>query len=179
MMSPQVFIVTAEAGGKPYRVSLETDGGAGWSAVVEQGSRRWTFSLARGPSPGLAWCGDRPLRWHWDARAGRLVLDGVEHRLVVETEAEYRVAARPAAGPSRRVEDVRAPMPGLVVAVEVTEGQPVEAGQGLIVIEAMKMENEITAPAAGIVRALAVAPGEAVERGAPLCRLEPPDETRA
>lgn len=174
MMSPQVFIVTAEAGGKPYRVSLETDGGAGWSAVVERGSRRWTFSLARGPSPGLAWCGDRPLRWHWDARAGRLVLDGVEHRLVVETEAEHQVAARPAAGPSRRIEDVRAPMPGLVVAVEVTEGQPVEAGQGLVVIEAMKMENELRAPAAATVRAVHVAAGSAVEKGAVLVDFDPP-----
>ncbi|MGH7563585.1 MAG: acetyl-CoA carboxylase biotin carboxyl carrier protein subunit, partial [Gemmatimonadota bacterium] len=69
--------------------------------------------------------------------------------------------------------EVRAPMPGLVVAVEVEEGARDEAGEGVVVIEAMKMENEIVAPASGIVRGVAVAAGDAVERNALVCRIEP------
>jgi pyruvate carboxylase subunit B len=63
---------------------------------------------------------------------------------------------------------VRAPMPGLVVRLEVTAGQRVEVGAGLVVVEAMKMENEVRAPRAGVVETVHVAVGQAVEKGAPL-----------
>ena len=56
--------------------------------------------------------------------------------------------------------------------VLVSEGDAVEAGQGVIVIEAMKMENEIAAPKAGSVSSIAVEPGQAVEGGAELLRIE-------
>ncbi len=59
---------------------------------------------------------------------------------------------------------VRAPMPGLVVKVEVEEGSTVEVGQGLVIVEAMKMENELRAEAAGVVAKVHVSPGEAVEK---------------
>ncbi len=60
---------------------------------------------------------------------------------------------------------LRAPMPGLVVRVLVEPGHEVEAGAGLVVLEAMKMENELKAPAAGTVGAVRTQPGEAVEKG--------------
>jgi biotin carboxyl carrier protein len=63
---------------------------------------------------------------------------------------------------------VRAPMPGLVVRLEVAAGQRVEVGAGLVVVEAMKMENEVRAPRAGVVETVHVAVGQAVEKGAPL-----------
>jgi pyruvate carboxylase subunit B len=63
-------------------------------------------------------------------------------------------------------------MPGLVVRVNVQPGDEVQAGQGLVVMEAMKMENELRAPAAGRVRAILAAPGTAVEKGAVLIELE-------
>ncbi len=66
---------------------------------------------------------------------------------------------------------IRAPMPGLVLRVEVAEGQRVEPGMGVVVLEAMKMENEITAPGAGVVRAVRVVAGEAVEKGAVLVEV--------
>jgi pyruvate carboxylase subunit B len=66
---------------------------------------------------------------------------------------------------------VRAPMPGLVLRVRVEEGQAVSSGAGLVVLEAMKMENEIRAPAGGVVRRVLVVPGAAVEKGAPLIEL--------
>jgi acetyl/propionyl-CoA carboxylase alpha subunit len=65
-----------------------------------------------------------------------------------------------------------APMPGLIVRVNVSVGDRVEAGQGLVVMEAMKMENELRAIAPGTVRSVEVAPGTAVEKGALLVALE-------
>jgi pyruvate carboxylase subunit B len=67
---------------------------------------------------------------------------------------------------------ILAPMPGLIVRVSVKAGDKVEAGQGIVVMEAMKMENELRATAAGIVRSVEVSPGTAVEKGALLVALE-------
>ncbi len=67
---------------------------------------------------------------------------------------------------------VKAPMPGLVVRVEVKDGDLVEKGQGVVVVEAMKMENEIKAPASGIVKTVKVTPGEAIEKNAVLVEIE-------
>jgi biotin carboxyl carrier protein len=73
-------------------------------------------------------------------------------------------------GPQR----VLAPMPGKIVRVLVTPGQTVEPRQGLVVVEAMKMENELKAPAAGVVAGVRVGPGEAVEKGQVLVELRGP-----
>lgn len=67
---------------------------------------------------------------------------------------------------------ITTPMPGKVVAVHVEEGQAVEAGAGLVVVEAMKMENELRAPKAGIVRQLKAQVGAAVDSGAVLVVIE-------
>ena len=67
---------------------------------------------------------------------------------------------------------IRAPMPGLVVRVEVKVGERVGAGAGLVVVEAMKMENELRATARGTVAAVHVMPGQPVEKGTPLVTLE-------
>jgi acetyl/propionyl-CoA carboxylase alpha subunit len=67
---------------------------------------------------------------------------------------------------------IKAPMPGLIVRINVKPGDVVEAGQGVVVMEAMKMENELRATAGGTVRSVEVAPGQAVEKGALLVALE-------
>ncbi len=67
---------------------------------------------------------------------------------------------------------ILAPMPGMIVRVNVRAGDTVEAGQGVVVMEAMKMENELRATAAGTVRSVEVSPGTAVEKGALLVALE-------
>jgi len=72
------------------------------------------------------------------------------------------VAVKDTAGPAR----VTAPMPGKVTRVLVSRGQAIEAGAGLVVIEAMKMENELRAPRAGEVLELPAREGQAVESGA-------------
>jgi biotin carboxyl carrier protein len=68
---------------------------------------------------------------------------------------------------------IAAPMPGRIVKVLVGVGDTVSAGQGLLVVEAMKMENELRAPRPGIVADLRVAEGQSVEAGALLVMLDP------
>ncbi len=102
-----------------------------------------------------------------------LVVDG--ERYVVDAVDERQRAIRAvsrASAVAHRATVLRAPMPGLIVRVEVAVGDAVAAGQGLIVMEAMKMENELRSPTAGTVRSVAVAPGVAVEKGALLVELE-------
>jgi biotin carboxyl carrier protein len=78
------------------------------------------------------------------------------------------------AGPEREHEgpqEILAPMPGKIVRVLVAENQEVEQGQGLLVIEAMKMQNELRAPGPGRVEKIYVAEGTGVEAGFKLLRL--------
>jgi biotin carboxyl carrier protein len=67
---------------------------------------------------------------------------------------------------------VKAPMPGAVIALEVEPGEDVKKGQGLVILSAMKMENEIKAPRHGRVKSIDVQPGQTVEQGRTLVVLE-------
>ena len=79
-------------------------------------------------------------------------------------------AAAPAASPSGS-EPVNSPMPGKIISVKVSAGQSVKAGEVLVILEAMKMENEITAPRDGVVTAVAVEKGSTVETGSLLLSI--------
>jgi acetyl/propionyl-CoA carboxylase alpha subunit len=68
---------------------------------------------------------------------------------------------------------LKAPMPGLVLRVHVAPGQQVVAGAGLVVLEAMKMENELKSASSAVVKSVRVKPGEAVEKGQLLVEFEP------
>jgi len=81
------------------------------------------------------------------------------------TEAK-KVKASPSGG-----ERINSPMPGTILDVQVSEGQAVKKGTVLMILEAMKMENEIMAPCDGTVRDLSVAKGATVESGTLLCTL--------
>jgi biotin carboxyl carrier protein len=93
-----------------------------------------------------------------------VVVDGEAFRVQIEDRPGRRpgVATEGRAGASQRLV---APMPGKVAAVLVEVGQPVERGTGLIVLEAMKMENEFRATGEGVVKEIHVAPGQAVNAG--------------
>jgi biotin carboxyl carrier protein len=105
-----------------------------------------------------------------------VVVDGWHFLADVEPAAlaELRERAR-TAGAGHRVHervDVRAQIPGRIVAVRVSQGEQVEVGQALLSIEAMKMENEVRATRAGTIARVAVAAGELVELGDELVVLE-------
>ncbi len=67
---------------------------------------------------------------------------------------------------------VTSPMPGKILRILVKEGEQVKTGQGLVVLEAMKMENEIPAPKDGVVKKILVKEGDTVDTGQPLIELE-------
>ena len=84
--------------------------------------------------------------------------------------APVAAAPAPAAAPAAVAagEVVKSPMPGNILKIQVTQGQQVKEGDVLIILEAMKMENEIVAPKAGSVAQIIVTKGQVVETGAPL-----------
>ena len=91
-----------------------------------------------------------------------LIVNGRGHRLRVEDERERaarRISSSRSASSHRTV---KSPMPGIVRAIQVAEGQLVKKGAALLVLEAMKMENEIAAEADGVIEKMHVAPGVAV-----------------
>ncbi len=103
-----------------------------------------------------------------------LDVDGFRHEVLTldeRTRAIRDLSAKSEvdAGPS----PLKAPMPGLVVRINVKIGDAVEAGQALVVVEAMKMENELRAASAGVVTAIRVTEGMAVDKGALLIELAP------
>jgi len=109
---------------------------------------------------------------------GRWALGMVGERVEVAVQDEPSRGIEAVSGkgqPAAAGGTVRAPMPGLVVRIEVAEGQQVDAGAGLVVVEAMKMENELRAPRSGMVQTVHVAIGQAVEKGASLVTLASPE----
>ena len=106
---------------------------------------------------------------------GRWALAPGGERLEVEVldERTRHIRSLTGGGDQRRAAAVlKAPMPGLVVRVQAQPGDVVTAGAGLVVLEAMKIENELKAAASGIVKSVRVAPGEAVEKGQVLVEFE-------
>ncbi|HWA16496.1 MAG TPA: biotin/lipoyl-containing protein, partial [Gemmatimonadales bacterium] len=96
----------------------------------------------------------------------RLLVDGVTLDAVVVDERTRHIRSLTGAGTARSgPPTLKAPMPGLVLRVLVQPGQAVTPGQGLLVLEAMKMENELRATAPGTVKAVLVTAGEAVDKG--------------
>ena len=97
-----------------------------------------------------------------------------EYEAYAPASAPAAPVAAPAAAPAVAVaggETVAAPMPGTILKVNVQPGQAVKAGEVLVVLEAMKMENEIMAPKAGTVAQVLVTKGTNVDTGAPMVVL--------
>ena len=111
----------------------------------------------------------------------RVNVNGTEYEVAIEeisagevkntaAPAPAKASAAPAAAGAG--EKITAPMPGNILAVNVAAGQTVKSGDVLMVLEAMKMENEIMAPKAGKVTSVAVAKGAAVATGDLLLTIE-------
>ncbi len=105
--------------------------------------------------------------WQLDVDGTRVEAEALDERL--RAIKDLTAASAVASGPA----PLLAPMPGLVMRVTVAVGDTVSAGQGLVMIEAMKMENELRTTAPGVVTAVRVIPGEAVNKGAVLVELGP------
>ena len=77
-----------------------------------------------------------------------------------------------AKGPITAINDIKAPMPGLILDVSVKPGDAVNEGDYLLVLEAMKMENALTAPRDGVVKAVSIKKGDTVDKGQLLIEME-------
>lgn len=95
-----------------------------------------------------------------------VLVAGERHDVTVEDEYTQRLhkLTGKARGPKGEA-PIKAPMPGMVVAVRASEGDFVKSGQGLVILEAMKMENELRAPWNGTVKQVKVSAGDKVEQG--------------
>jgi biotin carboxyl carrier protein len=155
----RVVELVEEADGK---ASITLDGRAVDADLVELHGSALHSLLVDGQSREMVIDREGDRVWVW--------LDGERIETVVRDEVSRALASvlKPAAaGPSV----VEAPMPGVVVSVAVKVGDDVAAGQPVVVVEAMKMQNELSAEAAGIVESIEVKPGQTVDRGAALVRL--------
>jgi acetyl/propionyl-CoA carboxylase alpha subunit len=95
----------------------------------------------------------------------QVLMRGRLYPVKVEDEREKRLRAAGGAGVTETGEfHLKAPMPGLVITVLVTEGQEVKRGQVLLILESMKMQNELKSPRDGRVNRIRVKPGESVEQ---------------
>ena len=95
----------------------------------------------------------------------QVTFEGEMYLATVEDEREKRLRATMGVGISEQQEFfLKAPMPGLIVAVPVKNGQAVEKGEVLLVLESMKMQNELRAPRSGTVNRIRVKAGDRVEK---------------
>jgi biotin carboxyl carrier protein len=151
-------------------------------ATVEPDGGGWRVTL-RGRTHHVEGTVGESMRVRIDARPVEAWVTRKGDTLLVERDSRlfsFRVRDPRAPKLARRrfSEDVtrgelHAPMPGLVVQVLTHEGEEVEAGHPLVVVEAMKMQNALVAPLKGRVRSIPVAPGTAVESGQLLLAITP------
>ena len=125
----------------------------------------------------------------------KVIIDGVEFEVELEQEGETWKATvegrtfeieipggssvtkkKRSSGKSKKSGIVSASMPGKVVTVEVKEGEEIKEGQVILILEAMKMQNEIQAPISGSVLSVNCEEGQSIEANVPLVVIEPPAE---
>jgi biotin carboxyl carrier protein len=156
--------LTVRVNGTPFVVEVE-DRAEGGSRVRVDG---WTVDVDAGlPPDGSGSILLDGVSYLVDLADGSdemdVVVDGEAFRVEIEDpKRRGRSVANPDDGAGQRLV---APMPGKVVAVLAVVGQPVEPGAGLVVLEAMKMENEFRATSSGVIAEVHVTPGQAVNAG--------------
>ena len=115
----------------------------------------------------------QPVEASWKKQGGAYDIDIGLHSFKVEvSRGGMRGGRADALKHKMKGEVVSAPMPGLVVAVKVEPGQEVKIGEPLLILEAMKMENELRSPVNGRVEKINVTPGNKVEKGERLIVLQ-------
>ena len=140
----------------PREVSLAAAGRDGVRSLLLDGASV-SLSARRGAARG-----------EWE-----IVLDGRPVSVQVLDAREAKIRERAARGKARAgIAPLRAPMPGLVVGIRAQPGDRVEPGSAILIVEAMKMENELRAAAAARVARILVSPGDAVEKGQVLAEFE-------
>jgi len=155
---------------------LEIEETSGHSYAVRVGTQRFEIDLRRvGTGSFSILVGERAFDFDVTQQGDETAVASRTGVYRVSLIDERRRAMRAAAGATRHISgpaELRAMMPGRVVKVLVKAGDEVETNQGVLVVEAMKMENEIKAPKAGRVVDVKVAEGQTVEKGVVMAVIE-------
>ncbi|MET0650163.1 MAG: acetyl-CoA carboxylase biotin carboxyl carrier protein subunit [Pyrinomonadaceae bacterium] len=148
--------VVGEVGGRRYDLEAR-EMGAGEYLLIHEGR---VYECRVGAEPGAS------------GRGALRVSVGAREYGITLTDPKHLRGAGGVGGEQGGLAQVKAPMPGKVVRVLVEAGQAVEAGQGVVVVEAMKMQNELKSPKSGIVAELRAEPGATVNAGDVLVVIE-------
>jgi biotin carboxyl carrier protein len=161
--------------GHPYSLDLAPGPRPGeWVCHVREGNnqREYRFDAAASGSNVLSLLFDgKSLAFERDPASGALTLGGRRYEVDVRDPRSLR-SRRAASQSSDGPRQLTAPMPGKVVRILAAAGASVEAGQGVLVVEAMKMQNELKSPKSGRVQKVLVAEGAPVNAGDVLAVVE-------
>ena len=150
--------ISVEQDGQGYRIRVD-EGEPVWVDVRSLSSNVWSL-LVSGHSYEVGLQRESE-NWNVDIYGAAHVVNAVDPR---------RKALRLAGGSDQGL--LKTAMPGRVVRILVEEGQAVSKGEPIIVVEAMKMENEMKAPTDGVIKSIQVAEGQAVDAGSALILVE-------
>jgi biotin carboxyl carrier protein len=167
-----------EAGSRSVPVEVEPREGGRLLIRFEERNSTYEFIPIR-PGVALVQREDGKLReLYYREEQGKLRIYLEQEEFLLEVLDELEKARRARSGSLQGAGVLKALMPGRVVDVLVQEGDRVREGQGILVLSAMKMENELKSPADGIVRVVYVKKGDVVEAGASLVEVQPlPEES--
>jgi len=167
--------LSASLGGREVEITVERSRDGQWRVALDGGPERSVDAVEIRPGTWSLLVDGRSILVDLDRRAGATALMVGGEEVVVElVDARKRRLAQAVGAGSRagaRGELVRAPIAGKVVKLLVAAGADVTAGQGVAVLEAMKMENEIRADRGGTVDVIHVQPGQSVDSGELLVTL--------
>jgi biotin carboxyl carrier protein len=149
--------VVADVGGRRYELEARSVGEGEYLLIQEGRVYECRVGAARGAQ---------------QSRGSLVVAVGAGEYDVTLTDTKHLRGTRAVSGEDGGRAQVVAPMPGKVVRVLVSKGEAVEAGAGLVVVEAMKMQNELKSPKSGTVAELRVEPGATVNAGEVLAVIE-------
>lgn len=154
---------------KTFEVEVSPQRGKAGEYVVTLNGRSLRVFVPDADNPEMVdWMivDNRPYELIFGPDMRSLQLEGMRHTIQVRDNETQ--SARPASGDGR----IKAPIPGLIARLNVELEQAVEAGQTVLVLEAMKMENEIRAAKPGVVRQIHVKPGQTVVLNEALVEIE-------
>ena len=165
--------LSAILGGREVAITIERGRDGQWRVALDGGPERPVDAVEIRPGTWSILLDGRSLVVDVDRRAGRtsLLVGGEEVAIEIADARKRRLAQSVAGRHAASGELIRAPIAGRVVKLLVEVGQAVTAGQGVAVLEAMKMENEIRADRGGTVAAIGAQSGQSVESGALLVTL--------
>jgi biotin carboxyl carrier protein len=165
--------LVARVGERSYKMTVEAAGDGVYLVEID-GEKLLVDARRVGARATLSLLiGGRSYETHVWGHHGdyRVALFGSALQVTLQDELTSRVKSKEAGASADLRQSIVAPMPGLVVELKVSQGDRIEAGQAVVVVEAMKMQNELSAAAPGVVSQVHVKKGDAVASGQLLVTL--------